>query len=383
MLRGTIEAWRTDGRTNGSGFDPVEFFSGGASYSRAVEMTFREVAAADPGVLEGAISLLSHLSTRHELELAALMLSFLTQQPQHRDSGHEAQTLGICAVTVATAFKPALVRLNASLAANGIELFVLGIGVKWGGHGLKLLLLERFLAVEDVRSHARFSHVLFLDAYDTLVLEMATPSLILSRYLAFGAGVVFNGETECAPDPQLQQAFWPRNRYSLPPLPYLNSGVYFGDVETIRRMLDEVFVDMRTSFGLGDFDGMSKADDQRFLSRWFLRQEKETAKVDTSGFLFHSLHGFSADDFTLSPEILGRGVVWSKASRTSPLVLHGNGNGCAALLDLVGKLEQKDWPPEDFRRLEPMYPPMPEAGEKWVENDARLQCIWPYNSYVV
>jgi hypothetical protein len=247
----------------------MEFFSGGASYSRAVEMTFREVAAAEPEVLEGALSLLSNLYKHHELELAALTLSFLTQQPQHRDSGHEAQTLGICAVTVATAFKPALARLNASLAANGIELFVLGMGMKWRGHGLKLLLLERFLAVEDnnLISKARYSHVLFLDAYDTLVLEMATPRLILSRFLAFGAGVVFNGETECAPDPQLQQAFWTRNHHSLPPLPYLNSGVYLGDVETIRRMLDEVFVDMRTSFGLRDFDGMSKADDQRFLSR--------------------------------------------------------------------------------------------------------------------
>jgi hypothetical protein len=146
-------------------------------------------------------------------------------------------------------------------------------------------------------------------------------------------------------------------------------------------MLDEVFVDMRTSFGLSDFDGMSKADDQRFLSRWFLRQEKDTAKIDSSGLIFHSLHGFSADDFTLSPEVLGRGVVWSKASRTSPVVLHGNGNGCAALLDLAGKLEQADWPPEHFRRLEPMYPPRLESQEKWVENDARLQCIWPFNSY--
>jgi len=381
MLRETLETWHTSGHINGSGFDPIDFFGGGNSYSRAVEMAFREVAVATPQLLEGAVSLLSHLSSRYELELAKLTLSFLSHQQKDRDFSKEALPLNICAVTVATTFRPAMARLNVSLAANGIELFVLGMDTEWKGHGMKLLLLERFLEAERLRSFERFSHVLFLDAFDTLILDSSGFNAILTRFLALGAGVVFNGETECTPDPQLKQAFWPEGRHSMPPLPYLNSGVYMGDIEAVRAMLHQVLVDMRTNFGLNDFDSMSKVDDQRLLVRWFLRQNKGTAKIDSCGHLFHTLHGFSANDFVLSTELLGRGIVWSKVTRTSPLVLHGNGNGCVALLELAGQLEQHDWPPEEFRNKELAYPPVPRTTEEWAKDDARLQCTWPFNSY--
>jgi hypothetical protein len=388
MLRDTLETWRADGRINGSGFDTLDFFSGGSSYSRIIEMTFREVATESPQLREAAVSLLSHISIHHELELAKITLYFLLQQQQQeeeeeedRADGHGSYSSSVCAVTVATSFRPAMARLNASLAANGIELFVLGMGTKWKGHGMKLLFLERFLEAEKLRSHERFSHVLFLDAFDTLLLESSGSSAILTRFFTFGAGVVFNGETECTPDPHLQQAFLSQNRQHMPALPYLNSGVYMGDVEAVRLMLREVLVDMRTQFGLHDSDSMSKVDDQRLLMRWFLRQNNEIAKIDSSGYLFHTLHGFSSSDFVYSSELLGRGVVWSKVTQTSPLVLHGNGNGCVALLELAGHLKQLDWPPAQFRNKESAYPLELQTAKEWTENDARLQCTWPHNTY--
>ena len=331
------------------------------AYTRTLEMSWRRVLRANP---TRATVILGELSDQYPL--ARLMLedqsaaAAAAEQPAEAASGRLPKKL-LCTVTVATSVKPQLLRLNASVTASGMFLKILGLGQTWGGHGTKIILLDEFLASTEA---AVCTEVLFLDAYDTLVLQ-ATESDIRRRFRALlrgSEGIVFNGETECTPDPSIRSE-WPTSG----PLPYLNSGVFMGSAAFVRRLVKESLEDIRDNFFLTSKSSMAQADDQRFYSRWFLRNQG-TAAVDTNGFLFQTLHDHAAHSFVVSRE-LGQGTVFSRSTGSAPLVLHGNGNGCGTLLSIVEQLGAvSDWPPAGFNS------PAVSASEKEA-------CTWPFNSF--
>jgi hypothetical protein len=258
-------------------------------------------------------------------------------------------------------------RLNASVEANNLQLHILGLGQPWKGHGMKISLLQEFLGISEIAGGCE--DVLFLDAYDVLMLQ-APAGLLQARFRSLGGGIVFNGEVACAPDPSLHTV-WPANDLGSP-LPFLNSGVFVGKAAVVRAMLRDVTEDLASNFGVAaGSPAFFQADDQRLYSRWFL-QHTHLARVDSAGLLFHSLHGFDAESFAVLPVGAAGAFVWSHATRTSPLVIHGNGNGCSALLSITGQLEQVDWPP---LRLMGPDPPRPVHTSEWEG------CNWPYNSF--
>lgn len=231
--------------------------------------------------------------------------------------------------------------------------------------------------------------LLFLDAYDTLATKWPEAATLLKRFQALRVGIVFNGETECTPDPALEDSTWPRRLLSHP-LPFLNSGAFFGNITSIQRMLQEVVLDAQENFG----GNVESADDQRLITRWWLKNP-ELASVDSNGLIFISLHEKKADDdrnAASSPSALAvlegqPGVVWSARTGTAPLIVHGNGNGCLRFFRLVADLESRhQWPPANgdssttsnngkhAGKLPQQYPPQPFATDEW------KTCFWPWNA---
>ena len=249
-----------------------------------------------------------------------------------------------------------------------MRLVVLGQGLRWGGHAMKIRLLRDYVEAQgDCRE------VLFLDAFDTLCTKWPASSILRERFRALNVGIIFNGESDLTPDPSLQSS-WPRHLLRQP-FPYLNSGLFFGRLETVRRMLSEVTEDMQQNF-----DGSSDVyDDQRLLQRWFLRNDG-IATVDSMGLLFLSLHERQRDaveERDVRVILLDNqpGALWGIQTHTSPLIIHGNGNGCLPFLRLIDAMETSEdkWPPIQHRTA--AYPPPPFRTEEW------RTCSWPWNSF--
>jgi len=362
----------------------ARFFTHGDGYTRRFEMVFRDVATSSAELSSLSVSFLRHLSALPggSRALVNLTLAFILDHIEVKSDRSNpvllppvptrspidyADRSALCVVSVATSQSRALRRMNASVAANGLRLHILGLGMPWRGHGMKMTLLEEFLGSAAARGECD-KDVLFLDAYDTLMLR-APAGLLQARFRAMGCGILFNGEVDCAPDRSLRE-LWPAHDSSTP-LPFLNSGVFIGKASVIREMLRAVREDLALNFGVVDMQGVYQADDQRLYSRWFLRHQ-HVARVDASGMLFHTLHGFSSDSFVASANLLGPGAIWSHISHTSPLIVHGNGNGCSVLLSIVAQLEGVDWPPAVFLGKDP---PRPVHAVEWRD------CEWPFNSH--
>ena len=348
--------------------------------SRSHEMLFRSVALESKEAARAAVSLLrdagdtvmANLTRAHILHHARRGGVSERREDRKVDAaefGEEA----ICAVTVATSLRPQVARLEASLKANGMNLTILGLNRTWQGHGLKIGLLHEYVNRRDVLLQCH-GGLLFLDAYDTLATKWPEGTTLLKRFQALRAGIVFNGEQECTPDPALEDSTWPRHLLSHP-LPFLNSGAFIGNVISIRRMLQEVVLDVQDNFG----GHMESTDDQRLFTRWWLKNPG-LASVDSNGLIFISLHekDEAIADSSLALAVLeGQpGVVWSARTGTAPLLIHGNGNGCLRFMRIVRDLESRHrWPSTNGdSSITYQYPPQPFATDEW------KFCSWPWNS---
>jgi len=167
--------------------------------------------------------------------------------------------------------------------------------------------------------------VLFVDAYDVLVMPTASVSgwaaALERRFESFGARALISGETGCWPDPAMAPALpWPhfdrqpqfgalyrapnssdvvsagtgedneetgststsastsgKDSSSYPeevPFPYPNSGGYVGRAGYLRTMLRAVMDDVRAGHVAGG-GTIGNADDQRWLQRHWLRHPHE------------------------------------------------------------------------------------------------------------
>lgn len=227
--------------------------------------------------------------------------------------------------------------LRDSCRRCGHDLEVYGLGEEWTGFGMKLRLMY-----EAIKDDPAERVVLFVDAYDVLFLPAGTE--ILTRFLAFGAPIVFSAELACWPfedlageypepavtdlepvDPRIA-ALRPKPPLAVP-LKYLNSGSYIGYAGAVRDALLELSPE-------------DEDDDQGLFTRYFL-DHPEKVSLDYQASLFHTLFGVGAERFVLESNPLG---LRSKITGSHPCLVHGNGSGKYALLEIIKGLRERNWP---------------------------------------
>jgi len=182
---------------------------------------------------------------------------------------------------------------------HGLNVEYNGIGKGYVNHGEKPCGLQEFLKTID-----RDDIVLFLDAYDTLI--MGNEDEFLKKYNSFNADVVFCAEKNCFPDQDLKE-WYPE---STSPHKYLNSGAFIGKASVLTDMLASL--------------QPNKHDDDQFLYTIFYLFFDHNIRLDTSCEIFLSLE--SVENTSIIPIRKGRKVKYS-LTNTIPLVVHGNGNG--------------------------------------------------------
>lgn len=206
--------------------------------------------------------------------------------------------MNLLAVLYASYHNQKVANVTGILAKQGIEYKLYGEG-QWRGFGEKLLA-----AHEAATTMTSYTHILFLDAHDTICLGRAGE--ILERFVSFQHPWVCCSEVGCWPDAYRAEKYPPCDT----PWRYLNSGAYLAE----RKYLADC---------LGRWGGSGLSphlDDQRFLTDYYLG-EPGSILLDTGCRLFQSLMG-GFHLFTLSS-----GKLHNQSTDTDPLVLHWNGGG--------------------------------------------------------
>lgn len=195
-------------------------------------------------------------------------------------------------------------RLLTSAKYFDINVINLGLGVEWGGTdmtgpggGHKINLVQKYISkLED------HEVVLFLDGYDTFF--AGDLNTIVRRYFGFGNRVLFAAEKDLWPDSSMI--------HPLSPTPYrfLNSGLFIGEVGTLKAMMAEPIE--------------NAADDQLYYQKKFLSGQFDIA-------LDYECYIFQCHD----PVVDKKGnLLHNPSTSCCPRVYHGNGGSRAKeLLD--------------------------------------------------
>lgn len=347
------------GGGNSSVFN-VSGFLDGSMYSEKAEVAFsfvieqrldlidtclrllRAARASRPGfavvshLLANTLLLLSKNTSQVDEARTVLQSSLLTfAAPYSLDCSLLSATPRLLVASVSSSAHPQLTQLRLSVQRCGYRLDTLGMGKPWRGLGSKIGLFAEYL--EDKHDN---DLVLFVDAYDVLLLEPATK--IVRTFMAFGRPdvIFFGAETNCAPDRALR-LLYPQGEHETP-FRYLNSGSYLGSVRAVKAMLRDVATDIAQShvaFGCDPF----RFDDQRWFARFALANP-ERVELDTRAAFFHTLHGLTPGDLRLVADQPGtlQSVVVPEAR---PALIHGNGNGIDTFRALSAELRLRAaWP---------------------------------------
>lgn len=197
-------------------------------------------------------------------------------------------------------------KLMRSAEFFGVKITNLGEGVDWkgtdmtgpgGGHKVNLL-------TKYIRGLDDHDVILFLDGYDTFF--AGDLDTITRRYFGFGNRVLFAAEKDLWPDVTLTHPL------SHTPFRYLNSGLFMGEVGTLKAMLNDGLLD----------DG----DDQLYYQRAYLSGRYDI-ELDRECYVFQC-H---------SDSIVNRdGLLYNEETGCCPRLYHGNGDEKAK--DQLGKL---------------------------------------------
>lgn len=226
---------------------------------------------------------------------------------------HKERRLHVLTIVTDTS-NPNLQKLVRSGAFHKLRVEVLISKQAFGplhGWGPRLRLLRKYLETlppSDV--------LMFVDGYDVLI--DGGEADILRRFDATTHGapkILFSAESACWPDEQAAARYPPTDS----PYKYLNGGTYIASVAALRAALDTHF-DM-------DSKHFETCDDQREWTRAFL--SSDDIVLDTSNQVFNCTFG-RTEDLAATP----RGW-FNKATKTYPLVFHGNGTSKAFLFDAV------------------------------------------------
>jgi len=198
--------------------------------------------------------------------------------------------------------------LNTTAALKGVYPLNLGLGVEWeggdmsgigGGH--KVDILRSY--IDTLPDH---DVVLFTDAYDVLYNDDIES--ITRKYLSYRAKVVFAGEESCWPDSSTGDAFTEIAKemgHEGTKVPFLNSGVFIGQVSELKKMLSDT-----------EFHVENSGDDQLFYQNIFLSR-KYDIKLDYECRLFQC----DSEDVIIAKD----GSLLQTATGNTGSIYHGNG----------------------------------------------------------
>lgn len=191
-------------------------------------------------------------------------------------------------LTVATHPDKGLEQLERSLKAYKYDYEVLGIGKEWKGFGTKLKEVHEWCKKTD------YTHILFLDAYDTF----AVGQLEIGDF----DGVYFNAEKGCWPDADK------KDLYPCPdmPYPYLNSGMYLANVKTLLQIFEENPYEYKT-------------DDQRYFTDIFLSERYKVSLDYDTEYLMTIAFSEQGKDYEITDKVT------NLHSGNTPCFIHGNG----------------------------------------------------------
>ena len=184
------------------------------------------------------------------------------------------------------------------LKLRGIEYKVYGKQGEWRGFG------EKLRAAHQAAKELRDEHILFLDAYDTVVL--GSENEILAQFEKLEHPWVCNAEPNIWPPGSFEPEDYPQVDT---PWKYLNSGAYLAERTYLLEQFDRWVGTGRIPFNV---------DDQRWLAGYYL-SEPGVIKLDTDCELFQCLIG-GWWAFETEP-----GVLYNTHTCTHPLILHHNG----------------------------------------------------------
>lgn len=220
------------------------------------------------------------------------------------ESGKTMSEQVISVLTVASDEEKAKL-LFASAERHGIAVTNLGKGVEWRGGtmagpggGQKINLVKQ--ALENYNDGNDI--VVFVDGYDIIINDDL--STIVDRFKDAQCDILFAAEKTCWPDVNLAGMFPDTGtEYK-----YLNSGVYVGKVDALKKMFAEE---------IGDSD-----DDQLYIQKQFLRQNALGihAKLDYENYVFQCVAKSGKEVV-----VKANGQLLNVATRCCPCILHGNG----------------------------------------------------------
>ena len=182
-----------------------------------------------------------------------------------------------------------------------VKLNNLGKGIKWeggtmegqgGGH--KINLVREF--IQDKKDH---DVILFLDGYDTFLTDYTDE--IISRYIEFSHSIVFSSERFCWPDERYGSKLKALNSDQSTPYQYLNSGMYIGRVDELKKLFAEPL--------------KNSDDDQLYIQEQYLKGKCDLV-CDVEGYIFN----------THEPQISKRnGQLYNPVTQCYSCAYHGNG----------------------------------------------------------
>ncbi len=254
-------------------------------------------------------------------------------EAKHDETVKKAKLRVVC---VSTAMRSELKTLIKSAEELGFKFDVLGMNTKWMGLGSKVTMFADYL--KDVDDNEL---VLFVDAFDVLLLPDAANIARIFADSFTAAKVVLGGEKACSPDKSLTPVF-PDLDYNKP-FQFLNSGSYIGLVKNVKMMLEDVSSDIAEHHAFTGASPMA-LDDQRWFTRYYLRNPG-VAQMDVEGVMFHTLHDIEPEELSIKKDEAG--VVTglnSNVTGVSPCLIHGNGGGLTTFHVLVNELIDAGWP---------------------------------------
>lgn len=200
-------------------------------------------------------------------------------------------------VTIANKDSREMHLLLQSCRRFNVSLKVLGWSQPFPGLFWKPKVMRRYLASGDYAKH-----ILFLDAYDTLLLDSL--ETIFQRFQAIGARLLLSAETNCHPEPSRARHYPPCST----PFRFVNSGAYIGEAEFLKTLLEKYPVEQTI-----DID-----DDQNLFTSMYLDHAPEVA-IDHHCQIFQSV---GHAEYHLCPH---QGRITNTTTQTLPSVLHFNG----------------------------------------------------------
>lgn len=207
--------------------------------------------------------------------------------------------------TVASKNTKTLKQLLQSCNSNGIQIYVMGIDLPYKGNGQKLTYIKNY-----IRNMPNDNIVLFVDAYDTLILS--SKERILKNFLARDTQCVFGAEAQLSPAsigylrPQFPET---PNKFK-----YLNSGTFIGYVGYLRQMLNMINPIKENQ------------SDQGQLIQYYVKHTDEI-QLDYECELFFTLHQIDPSEYSINKRDKN---VTCLITNTVPCVIHGNGDGKTA-----------------------------------------------------